>query len=144
MARKFIERPPEDIEDIVKESLSIIGEKLNKDKIKLLTRLIISGIAYYYFINPDNVINLGFLTFQKSPDKDELFKVGMIRDIESGVTNAGTLWKYYKGELKQEAQFKEAINNFFRELIDYSQGQEIEITKLTSKIGKRKGEKNGI
>ena len=48
--RQFRERPPEDIENITKESLKIIGiEDIEEGKVKLLSRLIMSGIANHYF-----------------------------------------------------------------------------------------------
>lgn len=137
--RKFIEKPPDIIERVVKESLDIVGiEEIEEGKIKLLSRLIMSGLAYYYFHNPDDLIKMGFLQFEKSPDKDELFKVILLRDKETGVINADTLWKYYKGELHQEAKFKEILDNFLEGLIAYSQEQEISITQLTSTLQKKR------
>ena len=137
--RKFIEKPPDIIERVVKESLDIVGiEEVEEGKIKLLSRLIMSGLAYYYFHNPDDLIKMGFLQFEKSPDKDELFKVILLRDKEAGVINADTLWKYYKGELHQEAKFKEILDNFLEGLIAYSQEQEISITQLTSTLQKKR------
>ena len=139
--RQFRERPPEDIENITKESLKIIGiEDIEEGKVKLLSRLIISGIANHYFHYPDDLIRMGFLQFEKSPDKNELFKVTILKNKEAGVVNADTLWKYYKGELHQEAKFKEILDNFLEELISYSQTQEINITQLTSRLQKRKGD----
>lgn len=139
--RKFIEKSPDIIERVTEESLRIVGiEDVDKGKVKLLTRLIISGLAYYYFNNPDDLIKMGFLQFEKSPDKDELFKVTILRDKGAGVINADTLWKYYKGELRQEEKFKEILDNFLEGLIAYSQAQEINITQLTSRLQKRKGD----
>ena len=139
--RQFRERPPEDIENITKESLKIIGiEDIGEGKVKLLSRLIMSGIANHYFHYPDDLIRMGFLQFEKSPDKNELFKVTILKNKEAGVVNADTLWKYYKGELHQEAKFKEILDNFLEELISYSQTQEINITQLTSRLQKRKGD----
>ena len=140
MARKFNKEPPETLENILKESLEVIGVEMEKDKAKLLLRLIISGIANHYFHKPDDLVDVGFLRFCKSPDKDELFRVNILRDKESGVVNADTLWKYYTGRLKQEQDFKGILDNFLQELIDYSQEQEIDITHLTSKLQKRKGD----
>jgi hypothetical protein len=137
--RKFIEKPPDIIERVVEESLKIIGiEDIEEGKIKLLSRLIMSGLAYHYFNSPDDLIKMGFLQFEKSPDKDELFKITLLRDREAGVINADTLWKYYKGELHQEAKFKEILDNFLEGLITYSQEQEVNITKLTSTIQKKR------
>ena len=139
--RKLIEKPPDSIEEVTRESLRIIGlEGIEEGKVKLLSRLIISGIANHYFRNPDDLIKMGFLQFEKSPDKDELFKVTILRNQDAGVINADTLWKYYKGELHQEAKFKEILDNFLEELISYSQDQEISITQLTSRLHKRKGD----
>lgn len=140
MVRKFTREPPEVLENVLKESLGIIGTEMEEGKVKLLLRLIISGIANHYFFKPDDLIEVGFLQFCKSPDKDELFRVNIIRNKESGVVNAETLWKYYNGELRQEQQFKGILENFLEELINYSQEQEIDITQLTSKLQKRKGD----
>ena len=139
--RKFIEKPPKNIEEITGESLKIIGiEDVEESKVRLLSRLIISGIANYYFHNPDDLIKMGFIQFEKSPDKNELFRVTILKDETAGVVNADTLWKYYKGELHQEIKFKEILDNFLEELIAYSQTQEISITQLTSTLQKRKGD----
>lgn len=139
--RKFIEKPPDIIEKITEESLKIVGIKdVGSGKVKLLSRLFISGIAYYYFNNPDTLIKMGFLQFEKSPKKEELFRVTILKDEGQGVINADTLWKYYKGELRQEAKFKEVLDNFLEGLIEYSQAQEIDITQLTSNLQKRKGD----
>lgn len=139
--RKYIEKPPDIIEAITEESLKIIGiEDVDNGKVKLLSRLIISGIANHYFYNPDDLIKMGFLQFEKSPEKNELFKVTLLRDKNAGVVNASTVWKYYKGELHQEEKFKEILDNFLEELIAYSQTQEISITQLTSRLQRKKGD----
>ena len=140
MARKFKEREPDILENILKESLKIIDVDMEEGKAKLLLRLVISGISNHYFKNPDDLIRVGFLQFEKSPDKDELFKVTLLRNMSEGVINAETLWKYYKGELRQEARFKQILDSFLEDLITYSQEQEISITQLTSKLQKRKGD----
>ena len=138
MARKFSEKPPELLEQIMEDCLQIVGAKLNENQIKLLLRLIISGIAKYYFKNPDDLINLGFLKFTKSPDKDELFKVMIIRDENEGIVNAEALWRYYKGDIKKEKQIKETMTTFLENLIQYSKDQEKEITQSISQIEKRR------
>ena len=139
MARKLIPRSPEILEDIVKESLRVIGvEEITDNQGKLLLRLIISGISSHYFFSPDDIFTVGFLQFQKSPDKDELFKVTILRNKEVGVVNADTLYQYYRGELQKESQFKELIDDFLTDLIEYSQYQEMSITELTSKLQTRK------
>jgi hypothetical protein len=142
MVRKLTKKPAITIENIMKESISILNEKMSDDKVRLLLRLAVSGIANHYFKHPDDLIDVGFLRFQKSPDKDELFKVTILRDKKSGVINAEMLWKYYKGELKQEAQFKEILDNFLKELIEYSQEQEINIMNLTNYVEKEKRRTN--
>ena len=136
--RKFTEKPPEILEQIMEDCLDIIGVKLDEAKIKLLIRLIISGISNHYFFFPDDLIKLGFVEFYKNPDKDELFRVSILRDTESGVVNAETLWKYYKGDIKKEKEIKETLGNFLEDLISYSKEQEKEITQLTSQIEKRR------
>ena len=141
MGREFKERDENVIEEIIKTSLKILNSNLNEGQMKLLLRLIISGIANHYFHNPDDIINVGFLRFEKSPDKNELFKVTIIKNQEAGVVNAETLWEYYNGTLQQKQQFKEVLNGFLEELISYSQAQEMDIMKLTNDIDtKRKGE----
>ena len=139
--REFKKREPEIIETIVKESLDAISVDMEPEKVRLLARLIISGIGSHYFFNPDDLIDMGFLRFQKSPDKDELFKVTLLRNEDSGIINAETLWRYYKGDLYSEIQFQKIMDKFLHELIDYSQEQEIEITSLTSKLQQKKRRK---
>ena len=141
MGREFKEREEEIIEKIINKSLEIIGSKFKEGQAKLFLRLIISGIANHYFHNPDDIINVGFLRFEKSPNKNELFKVTIIKNQEAGVVNAETLWEYYSGELKQKQQLKEVLNNFLEELINYSQVQEIEIMNLTNDIERKKRRK---
>lgn len=138
MVRKFKKREPEIIESVVRESLEAIDVELEEEKVKLLARLIISGIGKHYFFSPDDLIDMGFLRFQKSPDKDELFRVTLLRNENSGVINADTLWRYYRGDLYHELQFKEIMDTFLHELIDYSQAQEVEITRLTNQIQEKK------
>ena len=96
MGREFKQKDATTLEQIMKQCLEIVGVKLEENQIKLLLRLYTSGIAYHYFLNPDDLIDVGFLRFQKSPEKQELFKVLLIRDEDSGVVNAKTLWKYLK------------------------------------------------
>lgn len=141
MGREFKQKEATVLEQVMKQCLEIVGAKLEENQIKLLLRLYTSGIAYHYFLNPDDLIDVGFLRFGKSPEKEELFKVTLIRDEDSGVVNAKTLWKYYKGDLSREQQFKNILDSFLKNLINYSQQQEIEITKSISKIEKRKEKK---
>ena len=138
MGRVFKEESAEVIEKIIERSLNIIGAEFNEGQTKLFLRLIMSGIANHYFHNPDDIINVGFLRFEKSPDKNELFKVTIIKNQEVGVVNAETLWEYYNGELRQKQQLKEVLNDFLKELISYSQAQEIDITNLTNSIERKK------
>ena len=142
MGREFKPRKATVLEQIMEECLEIIGANLEKNEIKLLLRLYTSGIAYHYFLNPDDLIDVGFLRFQKSPEKEELFKVTLIRDEELGVINAHTLWKYYKGDLNREKQFQKILDNFLENLISYSQEQEIEITESINRIEQRKEKEN--
>lgn len=142
MARKLIERSPEIIEKIMEECLREVGiTDLEENKVKLLLRLIISGIGNHYFKNPDDLIRVGFIQFCKSPDKDELFKVCIIRDRNEDIINANALWRYYNGDLYREKSLKKSLEFFLADLIKYAQQQEIEITKSISKIEKRKEKK---
>lgn len=139
--RKLKQVSSDVIEDIIKKSLEIINAELNEGQVKLLLRLIISGIAYHYFLSPDDLIDVGFLRFEKSPDKNELFKVTLLKNNESGVVNAETLWEFYNGDMNRKKQLKEVVNEFLGELIEYSRNQEIDIMNLTNSIDtKRKGE----
>ena len=141
MARELVKKPPETLEKIMEDCLKLIGVEVEENKIKLLLRLLVSGIGNHYFTSPDDLIDVGFLRFQKSPDKDELFKVMILRDSNEGVVNANALWRYYNGDLKRERDLKNSLESFLTNLISYAQQQEIEITKSISQIEKRK-EKN--
>lgn len=138
MAREFKKQTERVFEDVVKESLKIIGVKVEEVKIQLFLRLILSGIAKHYFYNPDDVIDVGFLRFSKNPNKDELFKAEIIKSTENGIYNAETLWKFYTGELQQQQQCRKILDKFLNDLIKYSQEQEENITKLTSRLKERK------
>ena len=135
MARKFISRKPEDLENIVIECLHRIGISDVSDKqVALLTRLIFSGIANYFFNKPDYKIKMGYIEFMKNPEKEQLFAVNILKDEEEGVINADTLWRYYKGELATEAKLKVVIDEFMQDLLQYSQQQETEINSITKKL----------
>lgn len=137
MVRKQKRAPKEDIESVMKDSVKRVGiQDLEDSPTNLLLRLVVSGIAKYFFEKPDNVVDVGYLRFKKSPVKEELFTVEIIKNEKEGVINADTLWRYYTGELTSEKQLKEVLNNFMEELVEYSQNQEIEITKLTGKLNK--------
>ena len=140
MARKRTERGPEIIETISDKCFKALGYEVPAEKSKLFARLFLSGLAHYYFFHPDDIIKIGFLKLEKSPDLNEVFKVVLLRNPNEGVINAETLWKYYTGELIQKSNFKELIEKFMTELIEYSQEQEINITSITNNISKnRKG-----
>ena len=135
MARKFKKRQATDIEDIVAESLARIGVKnLSDEQVALLARLIFSGVARYFFMSPDNEIEMGFLKIIKNPDKEQLFAVNIRKSENEGIYNAKSLWKYYRGELVVEAELKSIMEEFVQNLLDYSQAQEQSISKLTRKI----------
>ena len=135
MARKFKNKKPEEIENIVSECLNRVGvKKMSANKIALLTRLIFSGISDYFFRNPDNLINMGYIQFKKNPDKEQLFAINIVKSDSAGVVNANTLWRYYKGELASETKLKGIIDEFIKELLEYSQAQEQDITNLTSRL----------
>ena len=155
MVRKQVKVNPKILENIVEDCLASVDAlkylasdkdtKKKEEKCAILLRLFLSGLGQHFFNYPDDTFEIGFLRLEKSPDKDELFKVKILRNFEAGVTNAETLWKYYNGELMQENKFKEVIEGFMKELILYSQEQEVEITNLTNNIEKKKRrKKNGI
>ena len=135
MAREIKEKKAIDIEEIVEECFKRIGVgNAKQEQIALFTRLLFSGIARYFFYNPDNAVNVGYLKFSKSPDIDELFRVHITRNGKVGIVNADTLWKYYKGDIIHREKIEEVVNNFVNELLDYSQQQERDISKLTRKL----------
>ncbi len=144
MGRKRIERGPEVIEKIAKDCFEVLGYEVPENKSNLFARLFLSGLSHHFFYNPDDIIRMGFLQIEKSPDINELFKITILRNQEAGVVNAETLWKYYTGELIQESSFKEIIEKFMTDLIEYSQEQEINITNITNNIRNRKGNEDGI
>lgn len=136
MSRKIRERESIEIEEIVEECFKRIGiQEAKKEQIALFARLLFSGVARYFFYNPDNAVNLGYIRFIKSPNKDELFQVHITRNGKVGIVNADTLWKYYKGDIIHKEKIEEVVNNFVNELLDYSQQQEQNISKLTKKLG---------
>ena len=135
MKRKLKRAQKEELESIVKDCLKTvkIGE-LKAGRSEWLFRLLISGIAKYFFEQTDNFVDVGFIRFKKNPEKEELFAVEIIKDEKAGVTNAETLWRYYTGELSSEKELKSIVNNFVNELLKYSQEQEEEITNITGKL----------
>lgn len=140
--RKFKKASPELIENIVRDSLRVVGlsEEIGSNKIALLTRLIFSGVSFYFFKNPNSIIDIGYIRAQKNPDKDELFAINIQRD--DTVVNAETLWKYYTGELQASKKLKSLLSGFVNELLVYSQIQEMKINELTTKINSKKGKEN--
>ena len=138
MGRKREEKEPIILENISEKCFKAIGLEVPREKSNLFARIFLSGISHYFFFSPDDIIKMGFLKIEKSPEKNELFKVTIQKNLEAGVVNAETLWKYYTGELIQETKFKEIIQNFMEELISYSQTQEESITKLTNNLQRKK------
>lgn len=135
MARKLKTKQAVDIENIVLESLTRVGiKKIDDAKLALLTRLIFSGVAHYFFRSPDNVVEMGFLKFVKNPEKDQLFAINIRRNETEGIYDAATLWKYYKGELVVEEKLRNIMEKFVENLMEYSQAQEQDISKLTRKM----------
>lgn len=138
MGRKRIEKEITVIEKISEKCFKAIGIEAPKEQSDLFARIFLSGLAHYFFLNPDDIIKMGFLRIEKSPEKSELFKVTLQENSKVGVINAETLWKYYTGELLQQTKFKELFENFIEQLIQYSQNQEQEITELTSTLNKKR------
>lgn len=135
MGRQFKNRKSIEIEEIVEECLKRVGiEKTSQKQVALLTRLIFSGISYYFYLKPDNLIKMGYIEFMKNPDKEQMFAVNILKNADEGVVNAETLWRFYKGELASEAKLKMVVDEFVQELLQYSQDQEIDITNLTNKL----------
>lgn len=138
MARKLVKKELSILEDIVIESVRRVGLDLKKEQSLLLMRLIFSSISKYFFLEPDSIIDVGFMRFKKNPAKDELFAVEILRNSTEGVVNADTLCRYYKGELAKEAELKNILNGFMDELIEYSQVQEVNINKITSSLSRKR------
>ena len=135
MKRELKRANKEEIELIIKDCFKKVKiEDVKEERIEWLLRLMISGIAKYFFEQPDNIIDVGFLRFKKNPEKEELFAVELIKDEKSGIKNAETLWRYYTGELISEKEIRSIIGNFVNELLEYSQKQEEEITDITGKL----------
>lgn len=136
MAREIRTVDKKVIEDIITNTLNKFGIELEKDEAALMLRLFLSGISKYFFDEPDTRVELGFMSLQKSPDLDELFSIRILRNLEEGVVNADTMYKYYKGEITTEKKIKGIVEGFVDELLSYSQEQNKEITLLTNKLGK--------
>lgn len=138
MARKLVKKESSILEDIAIDSVKRVGLDLTRDQALLLMRLMFSGMANYFFLDPDSIIDIGFLRFKKNPAKDELFAIDIIRNAQEGIVNAGTLYKYYKGELAKEAELKSILHGFMDELVEYSQVQEVNISKMTSSLSRKR------
>lgn len=135
MKRKLKRADKEELESIVNDCLSKVKiTGLQEGRSEWFFRLIISGISKYFFEQPDNIVDVGFLRFKKNPEKEELFAVELLKNEKIGVVNAETLWRYYTGDLTSEKELKSIIGNFVNELLKYSQSQEEEITDLTGKL----------
>lgn len=140
MKRKLIKVKDKVLDEIISQSLKQVGiKKFNKNQVALLIRLICGGIANYFYDNPDDLIEAGFIRFKKNPDKEEIFAVDLIPNEQEGVINADTLYRYYKGDLWAEDRLKETMNNFVNELLSYSQNQSNKITSMTSKLQRKGG-----
>lgn len=142
MTRKLTKVNKEVIESIVEDSLKRAGiKKVKKEGAAILLRLIISGIANYFYDNPDDIVDVGFVRFKKNPQKEEVFAVDLLPNEQEGVINADTLNRYYKGELIAEEKLKGLMDNFVNELLSYSQLQSNKITNMTStlQVKSRKG-----
>ena len=134
MVRKVTRRPPSDIEDIFKECLERVGIKRTTiNQRALLVRLVFSGIASYFFYNPNVKIRTGYIEFKKNPEKKQIIPINILKSENQGIVNADTLWRYYKGELASEAQLKEVIDEFVHNLLEYAQMQEFNIAEINQK-----------
>ena len=139
MARKFKKVDESVIIKLTQDSLERVGiEAVSRDKAALALRLILSGIASYFFNSPDDLIDIGFIRLKKNPEKEQIFAADLIKDDNSGVINADTLYRYYTGDLASEEAMKNTMNNFVNELLTYSQLQNNSITKLTGNLKKRR------
>ena len=137
MARKLKEIEKSTLEERVKESFRLIGHNLTDKESALVLRLIISEIACYFFKNPDDFVQIGFVKIGKAPRKEELFNVEIVYNQEEGILNAKALNEFYKGKRLTQTKLKELMNSFVEELLNYSQAQELEVTQMTNKISSR-------
>lgn len=136
MAREFKQVSDKVLENIIKDGFETVGLTLNKKQCALVLRVIISGIGHYFFKNPDDVVEVGFIRFSKSPRKEELFNAEIIYNEEEGIVNARTLNSFYKGDIFKEAKLKEIIDVFIDDLLCYSQEKESDSIKLLKKLNK--------
>lgn len=139
MAKREIEdRNISELERVVLESAAHVGIDMTEGQCALFLRLIFSSIGSHFFFEPDTKYRIGFIDIAKSPDKDELFNVKIIRSENDGIINADTLYRYYTGDLGREKKLKGLLDTFIQELINYSQEQEISIGMLSEKIISKK------
>lgn len=141
MKRTIEERPISEIENLFINSFKRAGIKATDMQVSLLLRLFLSSVGNYFFFNPDTSYRIGFIEVSKSPDKDELFNVKIIRSPENNIVNANTLWQFYTGDLIREKQLKSLLDTFVQELVNYSQAQEISIMTDINKTTYQKKEK---
>jgi len=137
MARKLKEVEQSTLEERIRESFKSIGYNLTNEESALVLRILVSEIAYYFFKNPDDVVQVGFVKFGKSPRKEELFNVEIVYNQEEGILNARALNDFYRGKRINEVKLKSIIDNFIEELLNYSQIQELEASQTANKISSR-------
>lgn len=139
MSRKLNKVTEEIIISLLRDSLKRSGlDNLPDNNVSLFIRLLFSGISSYFFRNPDDIIDLGYMRLKKNAEVDELFAVEILRDREESVVNADTLYKFYKGELISEKEIKKVVEGFANELLSYSEMQNEKISNLTYKLNKRR------
>jgi len=141
LKRTIEERPISEIENLFINSFKRAGIEATDMQVSLLLRLFLSSVGDYFFFNPDTSYRIGFIEVSKSPDKDELFNVKIIRSPENNIVNANTLWQFYTGDLIREKQLKSLLDTFVQELVNYSQAQEISIMTDINKTTYQKKEK---
>lgn len=143
MAKRVIEnRKISELERVVLESALHVGIEMTDGQCALLLRLIFSAIGQHFFFNPDTRYQLGFINISKSPSIDELFNVSIIRSEADDILNADLLYKYYTGELARVKQLKNVLDEFVKQLLSYSQEQEISIGMLANDIMSKKEKEN--
>ena len=139
MSRKLNKVTEEVVIALLRDSLKRSGlENLPDNNVSLFIRLLFSGLSSYFFRNPDDIIDLGYMRLKKNAEIDELFAVEILRDKEESVVNADTLYKFYKGELISEKEIKKVVEGFANELLSYSEMQNEKISNLTYKLNKRR------
>ena len=139
MSRKLNKVTEEVVIALLRDSLKRSGlENMRDNNVSLFIRLLFSGLSSYFFRNPDDIIDLGYMRLKKNAEVDELFAVEILRDKEESVVNADTLYKFYKGELISEKEIKKVVEGFANELLSYSEMQNEKISNLTYKLNKRR------